>query len=70
MNAIAYSLSRPPTSHDRISLLSASIAVHVQVSPAPSTGGFIVGTFCFAAVNDQISSTWTLRAFTPRTLAS
>jgi hypothetical protein len=47
------------------------MAVHVQVSPAPSTGAFIFATFfCFAAVKVQISSTWTRLAFTLRTLAS
>ena len=41
------------------------------MSPAPSTGFFIAGTFfCFAQVNDQISSTWTRRAFTFRTFSS
>ena len=54
-----------------MSFVSASIAVHVQVSPAPAIGAFIFATFfCFAAVNDQISSTWTRFALTLRTLAS
>jgi hypothetical protein len=51
--------------------VSASIAVQVQVSPAPSTGFFIAKTFfCFAAVNDQISSTCTRRALTCLTFSS
>ena len=41
-----------------ISFVSASIAVQVQVSPAPTIGAFIAATFfCFAAVKLQISST-------------
>jgi hypothetical protein len=58
MNAMAYSPSRPPTSQETISFEFASIAVQVHLSPAPSTGLFLAATFfCFAAVNDQISST-------------
>src|SRR5690606_1574050 len=71
MNASAYSLSRPPTSHETMSLLSLSTAVQVHVSPAPSTGCLMFGTFfCLAAVKLQISSHWTLDAFTFRTSRS
>src|SRR5271166_2474955 len=43
-----------------INFVCASIAVHVRVSLAPSTGFFIQATFfCLAAVKLQISSTWT-----------
>src|SRR5690554_6899179 len=71
MNASAYSPSRPPTSQEIISLLSLSRAVHVHVSPAPSTGAFIVATFfCFAAVKLQISSHWTRFDVTLRTSLS
>jgi hypothetical protein len=46
-------------------------AVQVQISPAPSTGAFIVATFfCFAPQNVQISSIWTRFDFTPRTSQS
>src|ERR1700730_5916112 len=68
MNHLAQSLSRPPTKYETTSLVSASKAVQVQVSPAPSTGFFIAATFfCLAAVKLQISSTWTRLAFTSRT---
>src|SRR6266849_3924399 len=36
---IAESLSRPPTNHDGMILVSASIAVHVHTSPAFCRGG-------------------------------
>ena len=54
---LALIMSRLPTNQLTISLLSASMAVHVQTSPAPSTGRFIVSTFDpFAAQKLQISS--------------
>src|SRR5262249_44727703 len=57
--------------HCTISLLSASSAVQVHTSPAPSTGFFMFGTFfCLAAQNDQISSTCTRLETTPRTFSS
>jgi hypothetical protein len=56
---------------DTISLVSASIAVQVQTSPAPSGAALAVATFfCLAWQNDQISSHWIRLAFTLRTESS
>src|SRR5580704_5314032 len=71
MNRLAQSLSRVPIKYETMSFVSASKAVHVQVSPAPAIGFFIATTFfCLAAVKLQISSTWMRSAFTPRTFSS
>ena len=71
MNQRAQSPSRPTTKCKTISFVSASIAVQVHVSPAPSTGAFMLATFfCFAAVKHQISSICTRLDFTLRILAS
>jgi hypothetical protein len=40
MKIIAASLSRPPTNHDGMSFVSASIAVQVQTSPAFAGAAF------------------------------
>src|SRR3954466_3824595 len=54
-----------------MSLVSASIAVQVHTSPAPSEAAFAVATFLsFASQNDQISADWMRRAFTPCTVSS
>src|SRR3569623_2565262 len=53
-----------------ISFVSASMAVHVHTSPASSGAALAVGTFlALACTKDQISSHWTRRALTPRTLS-
>jgi len=50
MNGTADAALRLPTSHEMMSLESASIAVQVQVSPAPSTLSAIFSvTFLFFA---------------------
>ena len=49
MKEIAYSPSRPPTSHETISLESLSSAVQVHVSPASVGAAFAFPTFfCLA----------------------
>ena len=49
MKPIGDSPERSPTAKETISLLSASSAVHVHTSPAPSGAAFAVATFfCLA----------------------
>lgn len=49
MKAFAYSASRPPIRYEMMSFVSASIAIHVHTSPAPSGAFFASATFaCFA----------------------
>ena len=63
MNEMPVCWLRSPTCQETISLESASIAVHVQTSPAPSGAAFANLTFfCLAWLNDQISSHWTALA--------
>src|SRR3984893_213539 len=71
MSASAKAASRPPTTQDKISLLSASNAVQVQISPAPSGPALGGGTFlALAWTKLQISSHCTRWLFTPRTARS
>jgi hypothetical protein len=54
-----------------MSLLSVSMAVHVQVSPAPGGGDFAATMrFCLQCMKAQISSHCTRLAFTSHTFAS
>jgi hypothetical protein len=46
MKIIAASLSRPPTNHDGMSFVSASIAVQVQTSPAFARAGRVSFLVC------------------------
>src|SRR5277367_2772825 len=67
MRDSAASVSRLPTTQDRISLESASMPVQVHTSPAPCARCSLLAFFCLARQNDQISSHWTRCAATSRT---
>jgi hypothetical protein len=62
---------RSPTKKLTMSLLSASSAVYVHTSPAPSGAAVAVGTFLVLAKQKlQILSIWTCSDFTPNSNSS
>src|SRR5271168_2364327 len=63
MNQAAQSPSRPPTKCEMISFVSASIAVQVHVSPAPSMRFFIAATFFCLAPASQGRPKFKLRHY-------